>query len=213
MTSTDESKAVGVARRRPRSRVRTSTMVLANGRSDVLEGSIEAGDLVKLTDSYPVPPMSVSRVPCLVQGPARSPVLMSTRGWRNAWPRTSKARRRCRSWPIHRGSCTERARQQAPCLPEYESLGDAERKSIRSRIRCGWLPIKPSADRIVRAESGGIARRFCAASGARAPRRRQAGAPAGTTVGNSKWRSPDNPNPDRRAAAHYPRRRALRTSD
>jgi tetratricopeptide (TPR) repeat protein len=45
-------------------------MVVATGRSDVLEGLIQVGDLAQLTETYPLPLMPLDRVPRLVEGPA-----------------------------------------------------------------------------------------------------------------------------------------------
>ena len=45
-------------------------MVIATGRSDVLEGLIQAGDLAHLTETFPLPLMPLERVPRLVEGPA-----------------------------------------------------------------------------------------------------------------------------------------------
>jgi tetratricopeptide (TPR) repeat protein/energy-coupling factor transporter ATP-binding protein EcfA2 len=45
-------------------------MVVATGRSDVLEGLIQAGDLAQLTETFPLPLMPLDRVSRLVEGPA-----------------------------------------------------------------------------------------------------------------------------------------------
>jgi tetratricopeptide (TPR) repeat protein len=45
-------------------------MVLATGRSDVLDGLIDAGDLAHLYETIPLAPMPLERVPRLVEGPA-----------------------------------------------------------------------------------------------------------------------------------------------
>jgi hypothetical protein len=46
-------------------------MMIATGRSDVLEGLLEAGELAHLTETYPLTPMPLDRVPRLVDGPAQ----------------------------------------------------------------------------------------------------------------------------------------------
>ena len=45
-------------------------LVIATGRSDVLEGLIEAGELARLSEAVPLAPMPLDRVPRLVEGPA-----------------------------------------------------------------------------------------------------------------------------------------------
>jgi TIR domain/AAA ATPase domain len=45
-------------------------MVIATGRSDVLEGLLESGELAHFTETYPLPLMPLDRLPRLVQGPA-----------------------------------------------------------------------------------------------------------------------------------------------
>ena len=45
-------------------------MVIAAGRSDVLEGLLEAGELAHLTETYPLVPMPLDQVPRLIEGPA-----------------------------------------------------------------------------------------------------------------------------------------------
>src|SRR5262249_61121353 len=45
-------------------------MVIATGRSDVLEGLIQAGDLARVTETFPLPLLPLDRVPRLVEGPA-----------------------------------------------------------------------------------------------------------------------------------------------
>src|SRR5207253_4296756 len=45
-------------------------MVVATGRSDVLEGLLQAGELARLSETYSLPPMPLDRVPRLIEGPA-----------------------------------------------------------------------------------------------------------------------------------------------
>jgi hypothetical protein len=45
-------------------------MMIGTGRSDVLEALLEAGELTRFTETYPVPPMPLDRVPRLIEGPA-----------------------------------------------------------------------------------------------------------------------------------------------
>ena len=45
-------------------------LVVATGRSDVLEGLIATGELGQLTETFPLPLMPLDRVPRLVEGPA-----------------------------------------------------------------------------------------------------------------------------------------------
>ncbi len=45
-------------------------MVIATGRSDVLEGLLESGELAHLAEAYPLPPLPLDRLSRLVEGPA-----------------------------------------------------------------------------------------------------------------------------------------------
>ena len=139
VTSTDESKAVvrllaGVLA--PESNI--PLMVLANGRSDVLEGLIEAGDLAQLTDSYPVPLMSVSRVPRLVEGPATVAGFNVDKGLAERMAADVESAEALpllayTLWLLYRKGVDSKRLS----LPEYESLGDAERKlnPIQNSVR------------------------------------------------------------------------------
>jgi WD40 repeat protein len=139
VTSTDESKAVvrllaGVLA--PESDI--PLMVLANGRSDVLEGLIEAGDLAQLTDNYPVPLMSVSRVPRLVEGPATVAGFNVDKGLAERMAADVESAEALpllayTLWLLYRKGVDSKRLS----LPEYESLGDAERKlnPIQNSVR------------------------------------------------------------------------------
>jgi energy-coupling factor transporter ATP-binding protein EcfA2 len=54
-------------------------MVIATGRSDVLEGLLEAGELAHFIETYPLVPMPLDRVPRVVEGRQLNPIQNSVR--------------------------------------------------------------------------------------------------------------------------------------
>ena len=113
-------------------------MVLATGRSDVLEGLIEAGDLAQFTESYPLPLMPLNRVPRLVEGPAAVAGLVVDKGLParieqdvespEALPLLAHT-----LWLLHqRGAATKRL-----SLTEYEALRSPDGKfnPIQNSVR------------------------------------------------------------------------------
>jgi len=59
-------------------------MIVATGRSDVLDGLIETGALAHFTETYPLPPMPLDRVPRLIEGPAAVAGLNVEKGFSEA---------------------------------------------------------------------------------------------------------------------------------
>jgi tetratricopeptide (TPR) repeat protein len=113
-------------------------MVVATGRSDVLDGLVESGALAQLTETYPLPPMPLDRVPRLVEGPAAvaglnveaelAEAISGDVENAEALPLLAHA-----LWLLHRGcAVTKRL-----TLSEYKSLGDAERglNPIQNSVR------------------------------------------------------------------------------
>ena len=78
-------------------------MVVATGRSDVLEGLLQAGELARLSETYSLPPMPLDRVPRLIEGPAAAVGLLVEEGLAEALRATWKARKRCRCSPTRCG--------------------------------------------------------------------------------------------------------------
>jgi tetratricopeptide (TPR) repeat protein len=117
---------------------RLPAMVVATGRSDVLDGLIEAGDLARITESYPLPLMPLDRVRRLVEGPAAVAGLHVDKGLAErierdvetpeALPLLAQA-----LWLLHsRGNAARRLG-----LADYELLGDAKRglNPIQNSVR------------------------------------------------------------------------------
>ena len=80
----------------------------------------------QLTETFPLPPMPLDRVPRLVEGPARrSPASTSRRACRSASRATSKAPKRCRCSRTRCGCSTgAAATTRSSRIAEYEALGD-----------------------------------------------------------------------------------------
>jgi tetratricopeptide (TPR) repeat protein len=117
---------------------RLPIMVVATGRSDVLDGLIEAGDLARITESYPLPLMPLDRVKRLVEGPAAVAGLNVDTGLSERIERdveTSEALPLLAQalWLLQsRGNAAKRL-----SLAEYDSLGDAKRdlNPIQNSVR------------------------------------------------------------------------------
>src|ERR1700722_7300487 len=113
-------------------------MVIATGRSDVLEGLLEAGELGRLTETYPLMPMPLDRVPRLVEGPAQVAGLNVEKGLAeaivhdvespDALPLLAYA-----LWLLYRRGSGDKKLG----LAEYQSLGDPERglNPIQNAVR------------------------------------------------------------------------------
>jgi tetratricopeptide (TPR) repeat protein len=113
-------------------------MVLATGRSDVLEGLIQAGDLAHLTETYPLPLMPLDRVPRLVEGPATVVGLnveagLSERIARDVETAEALPLLAHTLWLLYRRS----AESKRLTLAEYEALGDSQRglNPIQNSVR------------------------------------------------------------------------------
>ena len=102
-------------------------MVIATGRSDVLEGLLETGDMARLTETFPLVPMPLDRVPRLVEGPAAVAGLNVERGlaeriWRDVESPEALPLLAHTLWLLYRRGLDDRNLS----LAEYESLGDPE---------------------------------------------------------------------------------------
>ncbi len=103
-------------------------MVLATGRSDVLEGLIAVGELARVTETYPLPLMPLDRVPRLIEGPAAVAGLNVDQGLAERIVRDLESPEALpllahTLWLLHRRG----VRNKRLSLAEYQSLGDAER--------------------------------------------------------------------------------------
>jgi len=113
-------------------------IVVATGRSDVLEGLIETGELAHLTETYPLPPMPLDRVPRLIEGPAAIAGLNVEKGLADAIARDVESPEALpllahALWLLHRRGAIGKTLS----LSEYQSLGDPERglNPIQNSVR------------------------------------------------------------------------------
>jgi hypothetical protein len=113
-------------------------MVIATGRSDVLEGLLEAGELAHLTETLPLPPMPLDRVPRLVEGPAAMAGLNVEKGLSEAIARDVESSEALpllahTLWLLYRRG----SEGKKLSLAEYQSLGDPERglNPIQNSVR------------------------------------------------------------------------------
>ena len=113
-------------------------MVIATGRSDVLEGLLEAGELAHLTETYALMPMPLDRVPRLVEGPAQVAGLNVEKGLAEAIARDVESPEALpllahTLWLLYR-RCSD---DKKLSLAEYHSLGDPERhlNPIQNSVR------------------------------------------------------------------------------
>jgi hypothetical protein len=113
-------------------------MVIATGRSDVLEGLLEAGELGHLTETYALMPMPLDRVPRLVEGPAQVAGLNVEKGLAEAIARDVESPEALpllahTLWLLYR-RCSD---DKKLSLAEYHSLGDPERhlNPIQNSVR------------------------------------------------------------------------------
>ena len=113
-------------------------MVIATGRSDVLEGLLESGVLAHLTETYPLMLMPLNRVPRLVEGPAQVTGLNVEKGLAEAIVHDAESPEALpllahALWLLYRrGSEHKRL-----SLAEYLSFGDPERRlnPIQNSVR------------------------------------------------------------------------------
>jgi len=102
-------------------------MVIATGRSDVLEGLLEAVELARLTETYALMPMPLDRVPRLVEGPAQLAGLNVEKGLAEAIARDVQSPE---ALPLLAHTlwllCRRCSDNKKLSLAEYHSLGDPE---------------------------------------------------------------------------------------
>ncbi|MGE0035086.1 MAG: TIR domain-containing protein [Xanthobacteraceae bacterium] len=103
-------------------------LVVATGRSDVLEGLIATGDLGQLTETFPLPLMPLERVPRLVEGPATVASINVEKGLPERIARDVENAEALpllahTLWLLYRRSGGD----NKLTIAEYEALGDAQR--------------------------------------------------------------------------------------
>src|SRR5262249_12614612 len=113
-------------------------LLVASGRSDVLDGLMEAGELALLHETVPLAPMSLDRVPRLVEGPAAVASLHVEEGLAERMARDLESADALpllayTLWLLHQRGAAERRLS----LTHYETLGDAERglNPIQNSVR------------------------------------------------------------------------------
>jgi hypothetical protein len=113
-------------------------MVVATGRSDVLEGLLQAGELARLSETYSLPPMPLDRVPRLIEGPAAAVGLLVEEGLAEAIARDVESPEALpllahTLWLLHRHCASEKKLSFA----KYRSLGDPQRglNPIQNSVR------------------------------------------------------------------------------
>ena len=113
-------------------------MVIATGRSDVLEGLLESGELAHLAEAYPLPPMPLDRLSRLVEGPAAMAGLNVEKGLSEAIARDVESPEALpllahALWLLYL-RCREAKKLS---LAEYHSLGDPARglNPIQNSVR------------------------------------------------------------------------------
>jgi WD40 repeat protein len=112
-------------------------MVIATGRSGVLEALFESGDFAHLTETCSLPPIPRDRLSQLIEGPATAAGLSVEKGLSEAIASDAESSYSLPQlaytlWLLHR-----RSRQNKLSLAEYRSLGDAERglNPIQNSVR------------------------------------------------------------------------------
>jgi hypothetical protein len=187
-------------------------MVVATGRSDVLEGLIQAGDLAQLTETFPLPLMPLDRVARLVEGPAAVAGLNVEKGLperiahdvetAEALPLLAHT-----LWLLYRRS----GESKKLALTAYEELGDPQRglnpisNSVRLVADQAIGGLRPSPQ-----ELSALRDAFRAASGAHPPGGRQARAAGRAHGGAAGGRVAPDPRAGAGAAADHARRRERR---
>ena len=113
-------------------------MVIAAGRSDVLEGLLEAGELAHLTETYPLVPMPLDQVPRLIEGPAAVASLNVDKGLSEIIARDVESSGGFHCSRTHCGCSIGRSNESKKLsIAEYRSLGDPERNlnPIQNSVR------------------------------------------------------------------------------
>ncbi len=113
-------------------------LVVATGRSDVLEGLIATGELGQLTETFPLPLMPLERVPRLVEGPATVASINVEKGLPERIARDVESAEALpllayMLWLLHRRAGGDKKLT----LVGYESLGDPQRglNPIQNSVR------------------------------------------------------------------------------
>ncbi len=113
-------------------------LVIATGRSDVLEGLIGTGDLGQLTETFPLPLMPLDRVPRLVEGPAAVAGINIEKGLPERVARDVESAEALpllahALWLLNQRSGGDKKLT----LDEYEALGDPQRglNPIQNSVR------------------------------------------------------------------------------
>ena len=113
-------------------------LVVATGRSDVLEGLIATGDLGQLTETFPLPLMPLDRVPRLVEGPAAVASINVEKGLPERIARDVENAEALpllahTLWLLYRRGGDDKKLT----IAEYEALGDAARglNPIQNSVR------------------------------------------------------------------------------
>ncbi len=113
-------------------------LVVATGRSDVLEGLIATGDLGQLTETFPLPLMPLERVPRLVEGPATVASINIEKGLPERIARDVENAEALpllahTLWLLYRRGGDDKKLT----ITEYEALGDAQRglNPIQNSVR------------------------------------------------------------------------------
>jgi tetratricopeptide (TPR) repeat protein len=113
-------------------------MVIATGRSDVLEGLVQAADLAQLTDTFPLPLMPLDRVPRLVEGPAAVAGINVEKGLSERIARDVESAEALpllahTLWLLYRRGGDDKKL----AIAEYEALGDPQRglNPIQNSVR------------------------------------------------------------------------------
>lgn len=113
-------------------------MVIATGRSDVLEALLEAGNLAPITETFPLIPMPLDRVPRLVEGPAQVAGLNVEKGLAEGIARDVESPEALpllahTLWLLYRRGSDDKKLS----LTQYQALGDPERhlNPIQNSVR------------------------------------------------------------------------------
>jgi hypothetical protein len=113
-------------------------IALATGRADVLQGLLETSQLAPLTETIPLLPMPLDRVPLLLEGPATVASLIVERGLAERIMRDVETPEALPLLAYTLRMLHERcAQDKRLTLAAYLSLGDPATASIRFRTRCG----------------------------------------------------------------------------
>jgi len=112
-------------------------MVIATGRSDVLDGLLRAGELAHLTETYALMPMPLDRVPRFVEGPAQVAGLNVEKGLAEAIARDVESPEALPLLAHTLWLLSQRSTDKNLSLAEYQSLGDPERNlnPIQNSVR------------------------------------------------------------------------------